>query len=135
MKNCIFLALVSAFMVLDASAQTVAVGKYKTNEDFEKAFLTNLRTIPSSEFTVKSSDKVQGTIQAVRMDKTGRREFASLFILVIKGTNNVLVEATFTRNSGFMGGGKPVDWANKYGDKLKSELTDLTVEVTEVKKK
>jgi hypothetical protein len=122
-------------MILNAPAQTTAVGKYKTNENFEKAFLTNLRTIPTSEFTLKSSDKVQGTIQAIRMDKTGRHEYASLFVLVTKGTNNVLIEATFTRNSGFMGGGKPVDWAKKYGDKLKSELPDLTVEVAEVPKK
>jgi hypothetical protein len=122
-------------MILNAPAQTTAVGKYKTNESFEKAFLTNLRTIPTSEFTLKSSDKEQGTIQAVRMDKTGRHEYASLFVLVTKGTNNVLIEATFTRNSGFLGGGKPVDWAKKYGDKLKSELPDLTVEVTEVPKK
>jgi hypothetical protein len=50
-------------------------------------------------------------------------------------TNNVLVEATFTRNSGFMGGGKPTDWAKKYGEKLKSELPDLTAEVTAVTKK
>ena len=135
MKNFILLSLISAFMILNAPAQTTAVGKYKTNENFEKAFLTNLRTIPTSEFTLKSSDKVQGTIQAIRMDKTGRHEYASLFVLVTKGTNNVLIEATFTRNSGFMGGGKPVDWAKKYGDKLKSELPDLTVEVAEVPKK
>jgi len=135
MKNFILLSIISAFMILNAHAQTSAVGKFKTNENFEKAFLTNLRIIPISDFTLKSSDKVQGTIQAIRMDKTGRHEFASLFVLVTKGTNNVLIEATFTRNSGYMGGGKPVDWAKKYGDKLKSELPDLTVEVTEVTKK
>jgi len=135
MKNFILLSLISAFTILNAPAQTIAVGKYKTNETFEKAFLSNLRTIPLSEFTLKSSDKEQGTIQAIRMDKTGRHEFASLFVLVTKGTNNVLIEATFTRNSGYMGGGKPVDWAKKYGDNLKSELPDLTVEVAQAPKK
>lgn len=119
---------------VNAPAQTIAVGKYKTNESFEKAFLSNLRTIPLSEFTLKSSDKEQGTIQAIRIDKTGRHEFASLFVLVTKDTTNVLIEATFTRNSGYIGGGKPKDWARKYGDNLKSELPDLTVEITDVKK-
>jgi hypothetical protein len=135
MKTTIVFSLLSAFLILNGSAQTIAVGKFTTKETFEKAFVTNLRTIPTSEFTLKSSDKEQGTIQAIRMDKTGRHEFASLFVLVTKGTNNVLVEATFTRNSGYMGGGKPADWAKKYGEKLKAELPDLTAEVTPVTKK
>jgi HEAT repeats len=126
MKKIIFWLLVSALAIFDASAQTVAVGKYKTQETFEIAFLANLRTIPVSEFTIKSSDKEQGTIQAVQIDKMGRHEYASLFVLVTKETDYVLIEATFTRNAGFVGGGKPADWAKKYGNELKSELPDLT---------
>jgi hypothetical protein len=135
MKTFLLASFASALVIFSATAQTTAVGKYRTGETFEKAFLTSLRTVPLSEFTVKSSDKAQGTIQANRMDKLGRKEFASLFILVTKETTNVLIEATFTRNSGFMGGGKPVDWVKTFGDKMKVELPDLKVEVTDVGKK
>jgi hypothetical protein len=136
MKNILLLAALGAFMLINinAPAQTIAVGKFKTSETVEKAFLASLKTIPLSTFTVKTSDKTQGTIQAVRLDKSGRHEFASLFVLVTKETTNVFIEATFTRNSGYMGGGKPIDWAKKYGEDLKSELPDLTVKITDVKK-
>ncbi len=120
---------------LSSAAQTVAIGKYRTKEPTEKAFLSNLRTIPLHEFTIKASDKEQGTIQAARIDKSGRHEFASLFVLVTKEGDGVLIEATFTRNAGFMGGGKPADWATEYGEGLKAVLPDLTIEVTKVEKK
>lgn len=123
MKSRILLSLVSAFVVLSASAQTIAVGRYRTTETVEEAFLANLRTIPISEFTVKSSDKTQGTIQAVRMG--GGHEFASLFVLITKDAEGVLIEATFTRNRSFIGGGQPADWAKKYGEQLRSALPDL----------
>jgi len=120
-------AILLATTALDASAQTVAVGKYRTTEAFDKVFLSTLRTVSTGKFTLKSSDNVQGTIQAVQMDKSGRHEFASLFVLVTKETDGVLIEATFKRNSGYMGGGKPAEWAKTFGAELKASLPDLKV--------
>jgi hypothetical protein len=117
--------LVSVVIPISAQAQKIAVGKYQTKEAFDKAFIAALRTIPLVKFSVRSSDKDQGTIQAVR--STGGKEFASLFVMARREEKNVILEATFTRNPGFMGGGNPDQWAKQFGDELKSELQDLTI--------
>jgi len=105
----LLLSLLSLLIPIAAHAQTIAIGKYQTAETFDKAFVAALRTIPLVKFAVKSSDKEQGTIQAVQ--STGGREFASLFLMVRRDGSNVIVEGTFTRNGGFIGGGKPETWA------------------------
>lgn len=134
MRKCALLLalLVTSSLAGVASAQSTAVGKYKTGETLSKAFLANIRTIPNTRFTVKSSDKDQGTIQAVRILRS--QEMGSLFILVTEDDGHVLIEATFTRNTGFFGGGSPANWATDYGEKLKAQLPDLTVEVAEAAK-
>ena len=126
------LSLLSLLIPIAAHAQTIAIGKYQTAETFDKAFVATLRTTPLVKFTVKSSDKEQGTIQAVQ--STGGQEFASLFLMITREGSNVIVEGTFTRNPGFIGGGKPEAWAQKFGDELKSSLPDLTINVTKRKK-
>ncbi|HEY0372793.1 MAG TPA: hypothetical protein VGD79_12365 [Thermoanaerobaculia bacterium] len=129
-RYVIALAVVVAALVTEtASAQASAVGKYKTSVELSKAFLASIRTIPNTRFTLKSSDKDQGTIQAVRVLRS--QEMGSLFILVTQEDDHVLIEATFTRNSGFFGGGSPADWARDYAEKLKALLPDINVEVVE----
>lgn len=121
-----YLLLIAAvFVMFDASAQNVAIGKYTTREDLSKAFLANIRAIPNTKFTLRSSDKSGGTIQAVRLIRN--QELGSLFILVTQDEgNSVLIEATFTRNGGFFGGGDPEDWAKEFAEQLKTLLPDLT---------
>jgi hypothetical protein len=110
----------------------MAVGKYQTKETLDKAFTAALRAAPVVKFAIKSSDKAQGTIQASRAgsDSAAGREFASLFVMVRRDADNTIIEATFTRNPGYMGGGKPDEWAKQFGDELKSNLPDLAVDVT-----
>jgi len=131
-QRVVLLLLVSLLSPIAAQAQKIAIGKYETKEAFDKVFLAALRAAPLVKFAVKSSDKGQGTIQASRAAKgsAAGREFASLFVIVRQEEKNVIVEATFTRNPGFMGGGNPDQWAKQFGDELKSELPDLTVSVT-----
>jgi hypothetical protein len=132
MQRGLLLSLLSLVIPITAQAQTIAIGKYQTTETFDKAFLAALRTTPLAKFTVKSSDKEQGTIQAIQ--STGGQEFASLFLMIRREGSNVIIEGTFTRNPGFIGGGKPEAWAQKFGDELKSNLPDLTISVTKQKK-
>lgn len=116
--------LATLLIVLDASSQTVTVGKYTTHEELSKSFLANLRTIPNTKFTLRSSDKAGGTIQAVRLVRN--QELGSLFVLVTQqDASTVLVEATFTRNGGWFGGGDPADWARDYAEQLKVLLPDI----------
>jgi len=116
-------ALVGLAISVTAQAQKSAVGRYETKETSDKAFLAALHAIPSVKFAVKSSEKEQGTIQATR--NASGREYASLFVIVRKEQEEVILEATFTRNPGFMGGGSPEEWANKFGEALKADLPDL----------
>lgn len=132
MKKVLLLSLLSLVIPITAQAQTIAIGKYQTTENFDKVFVAALRTTPLAKFTVKSSDKEQGTIQAVK--STGGKEFASLFLMIRREGSNVIIEGTFTRNPGFIGGGKPETWAQNFGDELKSDLPDLTINVTKPKK-
>jgi hypothetical protein len=123
MRFCLMLP-VTVSIGLSAFAQTVTVGKYTTHQDSSKAFIANLRAIPNTKFTLRSSDKSGGTIQAGRLVRN--QELASLFILVTqRDAGTVLIEATFTKNGGWFGGGNPNDWAKEYAEELKSFLPDL----------
>ena len=130
MRTAIVLSLLSVLVPFAAEAQKAVLGKYETKEPIDKAFLATLRAVPSDKFSVKSSDQSQGTIQAARTG-VGGRDFANLFVMVHKSDNGTtIIEATFTRNKGFIGGGKPEDWAQKLGDELKSDLPDVTTQVS-----
>ena len=110
-----------------AHAQKVAIGKYQTKATLEKAFVAAMRAVPLVKFSVRSTDKTQGTIQALRV--AAGREYASLFVTVRQEEDNAIIEATFTRNPGFMGGGSPDQWAKQFGVELKSDLPDVAVDV------
>ncbi|MEO8380796.1 MAG: hypothetical protein ABI779_14120 [Acidobacteriota bacterium] len=119
------LLFAAMLLALEGSAQTVAVGRYTTSQELTKVFLANLRTIPNTKFTLRSSDKSGGTIQAVRLVRN--QELGSLFVLVTQeDPKTVLVEATFTRNGGWFGGGDPRDWVREYAEQLKATIPDLT---------
>ena len=105
--------------------QKVAIGKYLTKETPDKAFVAALRTLPSVKFTVRSSDKNQGTIQANQMARG--REYASLFLMINKEGNDTMIEATFSIGSGSLG--SPMGMAQKFGQALKSEMPDITINV------
>ena len=124
----IVLSLLSVAIPITMQAQKIVVGQYQTSETFDKAFVAALQAAPLAKFSVKASDKQQGTIQAVK--SSGGKEYGSLFVMIRKEGSNIVVEGTFTRHSGFMGGGKPEDWAHKYGAQLKSGLPDVTINVT-----
>lgn len=122
------LAIISA-LTLTISAQAVFVQKYTTREDLTKVFVANLRAIPNTKFNLRSSDKSGGTIQAVRLVRN--QELGSLFILITQqDPSTALVEATFTRNGGWFGGGDPEEWAAEFADQLKLHLPDI-VEVSD----
>lgn len=128
LQKIVLLAVLLLVAPVAARAQKIAVGKYQTKQTLDKAFVAAMDTVPLVKFSVRASDKTQGTIQAVR--EAGGREYASLFITIRQDESKVVVEATFTRNPGFMGGGSPEQWAKQFGDRLKSELPDVTVDVS-----
>jgi len=127
----ILLLLASIVIPITAQAQKIVIGKYQTKETLDKAFIAALRATPLAKFAVKSSDKEQGTIQAVKSSMG--KEFGSLFVMIRREEDSVVIEATFTRNPGFIGGGNPEKWAEQFGNELKSELPDLTASVTKRK--
>ena len=127
-KKFVILWMFSIVFTIGAQAQKMAVGKYQTKENADIAFLATVRAIPLVKFSVRSSEKEQGTIQAIR--NAAGREYASLFVMIHKVDIGVEIAATYTRNPGFLGDGKPEEWAQKLGEELKAELPDLSISVT-----
>lgn len=125
MKCRLFLLMAAFALAVTVSAQTMFVQKYTSRQDLSKVFVANLRAIPNTKFNLRSSDRSGGTIQAVRLIRN--QELGSLFILVTQqDASSVLVEATFTRNGGWFGGGDPEGWAREYMEEMKVHLPDLT---------
>jgi hypothetical protein len=118
------LALGLLFSGLNLAAQAVAVSKYTTRETVAKAIVANVRAIPTTKFTLKNSDASGGIVQAVRLVRN--QELGSLFVLVTQqDESTTLIEATFTRNGGWFGGGDPEQWSQEYSSALKAHIPDL----------
>jgi len=124
MKNLLF-TLLFLTIGLVAYGQKTAIGNYSTSVEYTKVFVSILKNIPSSKFSIKSSSKDEGTISATRL--VGSKEYANLFIFLEEQEGKININATFTRNPGFTGGGKPYKWANEFGESLKNEVKDLTI--------
>jgi hypothetical protein len=131
-KLLMFLLFMLVLPCAPAAAQNVATAKYETKESMEKAWAALLQALPSQKFSVRSASKTDGSFHATRMGSgpSAAKEFASLFGFTAKDGDTVTIEITFTRNPGFMGGGKPEEWAKKIGETMKKTLPDLTVVVT-----
>ena len=129
MKKLLTITLFVTLICAKIDAQKVAVGKYQVKENFEAVFTGVLSSVPGSKFTIKSTDKAQGTIMANRQSSDGL-ESGSLFILIKKEEEGVTsIEATFTRHPGFVGGGKVENWAKDFEIELKSHLANVLGEI------
>lgn len=126
MKKIYFIPLV-LFFTINSFAQKTAIGKYQTKDTTDKIFSSLLKNLSIVGFVVKTTDKAQGTIQAVQ--SYGGKEFATLFTFFHKENGQSLIEVTFTKLPGFLGGGKPEDWAKKLGKELVSDFPDMTYDV------
>jgi hypothetical protein len=122
MSICVAVATVTT-----ASADIAAVGKYTTKDPLDTAFTASLAAVSKTGWTVRTSDRATGTIEAVRVYDSN--EFSSLIASSSQQTDHVVIEVSFTYYDGFIGCCKPADYAKKYGKQLKVALPDLTVEI------
>jgi hypothetical protein len=111
-----------------ARAEKVTVAKYRTTEKKSSVYAATIEAITHNRFTLRSTDKAQGTIQAYRAAWGGGGEFASVFITVEECGSDSCIEARFTRHSGIVGGGSPDKWASDLASELSRTIRDLTYE-------
>jgi hypothetical protein len=134
MKKIIGFFLILTTMSFTCFGQKVAVGKYSTKESSDKSYYAALEAVSGIKFTIKSTDKTQGIIQAEQLSGGGTgKVFASIFVLIKQEDGKTVVQATFTRNDGFMGGDKPAKMAQQYGDYMKKTIADLDIAVEDRK--
>ncbi len=134
MKKIIGTLLIIIITVFSSFSQKVAVGKYATKESTDKAYYAALEAVSGVKFTIKTTDKAQGIIQAEQLSGGGTgKVFASVFVLIKQEDGKTMVQATFTRNDGFMGGDKPAKMAQQYGDYMKKTIADLGIAVEDRK--
>ena len=124
------LAIIITGLLLISSisyGQKPGVGKYTTAEKADKVFSTALRAITAIKFTVKSSDKANGTIQADNYISNGKS--LNLFVVIRQEGDKTVVEATFTKPFAVIG--KMATLAKKYGEEIKKTITDLEITIEE----
>jgi hypothetical protein len=111
-----------------AFAEKLFIAKYRTQEPAGNVFDDTVKAMTVEKYTLRSADKSQGTIQAIKMAWGSGTEYASVFITVHQVGNGTKVEATFTRHPGIVGGGSPHKWAAVFENDLKNSIPDLAAE-------
>lgn len=112
--------------------QKPGIGKYSSNEKQDKVFYAALQAISALKFSVKTSDKVNGVIQAEQYIGGGNDKVWSLFVMIRQDKGKTVVEATFTKPWGTLG--NMSKWATMYGEEIKKTIADLEIVVEEKKK-
>lgn len=123
------IGLIGALLLFSAIsyAQKPGIGKYSSAEKTNKVFSAALQAVTAIKFTVKSSDKENGTIQADNYISNGK--FLNLFVVIKQDGNKTIVEATFTKPFAVIG--KMATLAQKYGDEIKKTIKDLEIKIEE----
>ena len=112
--------------------QKPGIGKYSSSEKQEKVFYAALQAVSAIKFSVKSSDKENGSIQAEAFAGSNGKVW-NLFVSIKQDNGKTIVEATFTKPWGTLG--NMSNWATKYGEKIKKTINDLVVVGEDKKKK
>jgi hypothetical protein len=126
LKIFVYVALIGMALTPPATAEKLAVGKYRTNAAAAKVFDGIVRTLTLEQYSLRLADTSQGTIQAVKMAWGSGTEYASVFIVVHSAGNQTGIEATFTRHPGIVGGGSPRKWSAIFESDLRKLFPDLT---------
>lgn len=121
-------AMICLALTGTAFAEKLFVAKYRAQELVGIVFDNTVKAMTAEKYTLRSADKSQGTIQAIKMAWGSGTEYASVFITVHQAGNQTEIEATFTRHPGIVGGGSPRKWATVFENDLKNSLPDLAVE-------
>lgn len=120
------------FVSVISFSQKPGIGKYSSNEKKDKVFYTALQAVSAIKFSVKTSDKENGTIQAEAYAGSNGKVW-NLFVLIKEDNGKTVVEATFTKPWGTLG--NMSKWATTYGEEIKKTIADLEIAVEEKKKK
>ena len=114
----------------------VAVGQYSTKDSSDKVYNAAIEAISEIQFSVKTTDIQEGIIQAERQNTDlNMQVFASVSVIIKQVDGKTLVQATFIRNPGFIGGRKSLKMAQKYGDYIKKVISDLEISIEDKKHK
>jgi hypothetical protein len=125
MKQALLLTILCTLISAPALADKVAEAKFRSKSPVDQVYAAALRTITLQGYSVKFTDQAHGTIQANKQAWGGYGEFASVIVTVTQSGEQVTVSVLFTKHSGTLGGGKPKQWAEKFGRELRKSLPDL----------
>jgi hypothetical protein len=128
--------LLIIFITCNSFGQMVAVGQYSTKDSSDKVYNAAIEAISEIQFSVKTTDIQEGIIQAERQNTDlNMQVFASVSVIIKQVDGKTLVQATFIRNPGFIGGRKSLKMAQKYGDYIKKVISDLEISIEDKKHK
>lgn len=116
-----------------AFAQKPGIGKYSSKEPAEKVFTAAVQAAGTIQFSVKNSNKAEGTIQGEMYVVGGNGKVVNLFVTVIREGDHTMATATFNKPWGTTGNLSKI--AQAYGDEIKKIITDLEIEIVDPKKK
>jgi hypothetical protein len=127
MKRLIGIITVLLFTSMNIKGQKPGIGMYSTTEKSDKVFNAAMKAATSVKFSVKNTDKANGTIQA-EMNITGSSgKVVNLFVTVTQDSVKTVVEATFTKPWGVTG--SMSKFAKAYGEEIKKTIPDLEITV------
>ena len=119
------------FVSIHTYGQNPGIGKFYSNQKTDKVFFAALQAVSSMKFSVKSSDKENGVIQAEQYIIGGNGKVVNLFITVKEDSAKTVVETTFTKPFGTSG--NMSKFAKEYGEEIKKTITDLDIIIQEKK--
>lgn len=127
MKKYSLIAVLFLISIFPAIGQKPGIGKFYSNEDFDKVFNATLKAVSTITFSVKSIDKANGTILGEMYIISGRGKVLNLFITVKKENSKTNIEATFTKPWGVTGNLEKM--AKAFGEEIKKTILDLEIEI------
>lgn len=130
MKKAIIIIVGLLFTAMYSFGQKPGIGIYSSGEKQDKVFYAALQAVSAIKFSVKSSDKENGTIQAEAYAGSNGKVW-NLFVIIKQDNGKTIVEATFTKPWGTLG--NMSNWATKYGEEIKKTITDLVILVEDKK--
>ena len=133
MKKTIGLFTALLLISVITYGQKPGIGKYSSKEKQDKVFYAALQAVSVIKFSVKTSDKGNGVIQAEQYIGGGNGKVWNLFVMRKQDNGKTVVEATFSKPWGTLG--NMSKWATIYGEEIKKTIADLEIAVEEKKKK
>ncbi|MBO9621057.1 MAG: hypothetical protein J7539_18725 [Niabella sp.] len=118
---------------ITVSAQKPGVGVFTSKQPVDKVYAAALQAVSNIRFSVKNTDKTNGTIQAEQYIVMGEGKVINLFVNVTKEGDSTQVKATFNKPFGVSGNLAKI--AKEYGEQIKKTITDLNITIEDQKKK